>query len=141
MKSPFSNAACHTRRAVFLDASMHATSQPCCMHACNAPPASSLMRILQAMQMPDSCDACHADGAAWVRRSAQEPRSSRLGLTVRTPGAQAEAANTIVVVYARGMRCPERLPLCESEAGWCVHTTCVEAAGRGLSRLPRPRPA
>eukprot|EP00955_Chlamydomonas_euryale_P065988 359416-Chlamydomonas_euryale.AAC.22 len=37
------------------------------------------------------------------------------------------------------MRSPERLPLCETEAGWSVHRTCVEAAGRGLSRLPRPR--
>eukprot|EP00955_Chlamydomonas_euryale_P105564 365647-Chlamydomonas_euryale.AAC.20 len=39
------------------------------------------------------------------------------------------------------MRGPERLPLRETEAGWSVHKTCVEAAGRGLSRLLRPRPA
>eukprot|EP00955_Chlamydomonas_euryale_P039535 351451-Chlamydomonas_euryale.AAC.2 len=26
-------------------------------------------------------------------------------------------------------------------AGWSVHKPFVEAAGRGLSRLPRPRPA
>eukprot|EP00955_Chlamydomonas_euryale_P111071 366037-Chlamydomonas_euryale.AAC.1 len=39
------------------------------------------------------------------------------------------------------MRGPERLPFCENETGWSVHKTCVEAADRGLLRLPRPRPA
>eukprot|EP00955_Chlamydomonas_euryale_P092728 364735-Chlamydomonas_euryale.AAC.7 len=33
------------------------------------------------------------------------------------------------------MRGPERLPFCETEAGWAVHKTGVEAACRGLSRL------
>eukprot|EP00955_Chlamydomonas_euryale_P035337 350077-Chlamydomonas_euryale.AAC.7 len=46
-------------------------------------------------------------------------------------------------MYARSvcMRGPERLPLCETKAGWSMHKTCVEAAGRGLSCLPWPRPA
>eukprot|EP00955_Chlamydomonas_euryale_P042327 352270-Chlamydomonas_euryale.AAC.7 len=39
------------------------------------------------------------------------------------------------------MRGPERLPSSGTEAGWSMHKTFVEAAGRGLSRLPRPRPA
>eukprot|EP00955_Chlamydomonas_euryale_P010779 116518-Chlamydomonas_euryale.AAC.1 len=39
------------------------------------------------------------------------------------------------------MRGPKCLPLCEPEARWSVHKKIVEAAGRGLSCLPRPRPA
>eukprot|EP00955_Chlamydomonas_euryale_P089447 364466-Chlamydomonas_euryale.AAC.13 len=38
-------------------------------------------------------------------------------------------------VYMRG---PKRLPSYEPEARWSVHETFVEAAGRGLSRPPRP---
>eukprot|EP00955_Chlamydomonas_euryale_P085929 364178-Chlamydomonas_euryale.AAC.4 len=40
-----------------------------------------------------------------------------------------------------GVRGPERFPSCETEAGLSVHKTCAKAAGRGLSCLPRPRPA
>jgi len=52
------------------------------------------------------------------------------------------AATAVSMQYACSicMRGPERLPLCENEVGWSVHKTCVEAAGQGLSRLPRPRP-
>eukprot|EP00955_Chlamydomonas_euryale_P107501 365775-Chlamydomonas_euryale.AAC.4 len=35
------------------------------------------------------------------------------------------------------MRGSECSPSCKPEAGWSVHKTFVEAAGRGLSRLPR----
>eukprot|EP00955_Chlamydomonas_euryale_P088181 364357-Chlamydomonas_euryale.AAC.8 len=33
------------------------------------------------------------------------------------------------------MRGPERLPFCETEAGWSVRKTCAEAAGQGLSSM------